>query len=186
MVLTFGSPPGSLTRSFITNATQGGVSGLMDSVGGYEKSKMWGVVTHSFWFTCFMEGLHKQVGEVRHQYEPITIKVLHKLDWILEEEWQQASLPALKRQIPKMGTWLIVGFCSGLRGEEMLLIELAGMAPDLVFLTDVVCPHFIMVVSRRTKGNQLSGAKFGVPITARTEGTNFCFLGSGFNDWSKS
>jgi hypothetical protein len=162
------------TRSFITNATQAGVSGLSDSVGGYEKSKMWisGVVTHSFWFTRFMEGLHKRVGEVRHQDEPITIEVLHELDRILEAEWRQAKLPALKRQVAEMGTWFIVGFCSGLRGEEMLLIELAGTARDLVFLADEVCPHFILVVSGRTKGNQLSGAKFGVPIAARTEGTN--------------
>jgi hypothetical protein len=162
------------TRSFITNATQAGVSGLSDSVGRYEKSKMWisGVVTHSFWFTCFMEGLHKRVGEVRHQDEPITIEVLHELDRILEAEWQQAKLPSQKRQVAEMGTWFIVGFCSGLRGEEMLLVKLAGTARDLVFLADVVCPHFILVVSGRTKGNQLSGAKFGVPIAARTEGTN--------------
>jgi hypothetical protein len=162
------------TRSFITNATQAGVSGLSDTVGGYEKSKMWisGVVTHSFWFTRFMEGLHKRVGEVRHQDEPITIEVLHELDRILEEEWRQARTPALKRRAAEMGSWFIVGFCSGLRGEEMLLIELAGTACDLVFLTDSVCPHFILVVSGRTKGNQLSGAKFGVPIVGRTEGTN--------------
>jgi hypothetical protein len=162
------------TRSFITNATQAGVSGLSDSVGGYKKSKMWisGVVTHSFWFTRFMEGLHKQVGEVRHQDKPITIEVLHELDRILEAEWQQAKLPSQKRQVAEMGTWFIVGFCSGLRGEEMLLVELAGTARDLVFLADVVCPHFILVVSGRTKGNQLSGAKLGVPIAARTEGTN--------------
>jgi hypothetical protein len=51
---------------FFTNATQAGVSGLSDSVGGYKKSKMWisGVVTHPFWFTWFMEGFHKRVGEV--------------------------------------------------------------------------------------------------------------------------
>jgi hypothetical protein len=71
-----------------------------------------------------------------------------------------------------MGTWFIVEFCLGLRGEEMLLIELAGTAWDLVFLKDDTCPHFILVVSGRTKGNQLSGAKFGVPIAARMEGTN--------------
>jgi hypothetical protein len=97
---------------------------------------MWilGVVTHSFWFTRFMEGLHKRVGEVRHQDEAITIEVLHELDKILEKGWRQAKLPALKRQVAEMGTWYIVGFCSGLRGEEMLLIELAGTARDLVFL----------------------------------------------------
>jgi hypothetical protein len=137
------------TCPFITNATQAGVTGLSDLVGGYKKSKMWisGVVTHSFWFTRFMEGLHKRIGEVRHQDEPITIEVLHELDQILEAEWRQARLPAQKRQIAEMGTWFIVGFCSGLRGEEMLLIELAGTARDLAFLSDVACPHFILVVS---------------------------------------
>jgi hypothetical protein len=69
----------------------------------------------------------------------------------LEAEWRQARLPAQKRQVADMGTWFIVGFCSGLRGEEMLLIELAGTAQDLAFLSDVACPHFILVVSGRTK-----------------------------------
>jgi hypothetical protein len=107
-------------RSFITYATQAGVSGLSDLVGGYEKSKMWisGVVTHSFWFTCFM--VHGRIalascGEVQHQDEPITIEVLHELDRILEAEWQQANSPGLKRQAAEMGTWFIVGFRSGLR-----------------------------------------------------------------------
>jgi hypothetical protein len=103
-------------RFFVTNATQAGVSGLSDSVGGYEKSKMWiwGVVTHSFWFTRFMEGLHKRVGEVRHQDEPITIEVLHAIEIILEREWSQATRPDVKRKIAEMGTWFIAGFCSGL------------------------------------------------------------------------
>jgi hypothetical protein len=75
-------------HSFITNATHAGVLGLSDSVGGYKKSKMWisGVVTHLFWFTCFMEGLHKRVDEVRHQDEAITIEVLHAVESILESK----------------------------------------------------------------------------------------------------
>jgi hypothetical protein len=31
-----------------------------------------------------------------------------------------------------MGAWFIGGFCTGLRGEEMLLIELAGTANSLI------------------------------------------------------
>jgi hypothetical protein len=54
----------------------------------------------------------------------------------------------------------------------MLLIELAGTARDLAFLKDESCPHFVFIVSGQTKGDQLSGAKFGVPIASRTEGTN--------------
>jgi hypothetical protein len=54
----------------------------------------------------------------------------------------------------------------------MLRIKLAGTARDLTFLLDSVCPHFVFIVLGQTKGNQLSGAKFGVPIVARKEGTN--------------
>jgi hypothetical protein len=161
-------------RSFITNATQAGVSGLSASVGGYKKIKMWisRVVAHLFWFTWIMEGLHKRVGEVRHQDEAITIEVLRAMESILESKWNQAAQPDVKKRVAKMGAWFIAGFCSGLRGEEMLLIKLAGTAQDLAFLSDEVCPHFVFVVSGQTKRNQLSGAKFGVPIAARTEGTN--------------
>jgi hypothetical protein len=161
-------------RSFVTNASQAGVAGLSDVIGAYEKDKMWisGVATHSFWFSRFMNGLHKRVGEVRHQDEPITIDVLHALESILEREWMQAVGHEAKRRVADMGAWFIVGFCSGLRGEEMLLIELSGTNLSLQFLSDATCPHFIVVVSGRTKGVQLNGTKFGIPIAATTEGTN--------------
>jgi hypothetical protein len=161
------------TRSFLTNATQAGVSGLGETVGAYEKSKMWisGVVTHSFWFSRFMEGLHKRVGEVRHQDEPITIDVLKAIECILDTEWEQAKTTKEKLVAAEMGVWFIVGFCSGLRGEEMLLIELAGTATQLSFLRENTDPHFVVVVSGPTKGNQLSGSKFGVPIVGTTSGS---------------
>jgi hypothetical protein len=58
-----------------------------------------------------------------------------------------------------MGAWVIGRFCTGLRGEEMHLIELAGMANSLVHMDDVKNPHFLFVVSGCTKVNQLSKAK---------------------------
>ena len=161
------------TRSFVTNATQAGVSGLSEMVGAYEKNRMWisGSVTHSFWFSRFMDGLHKRVGEMRMQDEPISIGVLQVLEIILENKWRLADRPETKRQVAQMGAWFVAGFCSGLRGEEMLLIELAGTARKLDFRTDKDCPHFVFVVSGTTKGSRLSGAKFGVPIAWTTEGT---------------
>jgi hypothetical protein len=77
-----------------------------------------------------------------------------------------------KKKIAEMGAWFIGGFCTGLIGEEMLLIELAGMANSLVHMDDVKHAHFLFVVSGRTKANQLSGAKFGVLSAPVTEGTH--------------
>ena len=165
-------------RSFVTNATQAGVGGLSSTVGAYEKNRMWisDVVTHSFWFSRFMSGLHKRVGENKKQDEPITIGVLKALESLLENEWRCSAHPVDRRRIAEMGTWFIAGFCSGLRGEEMPLIEFAGTADSLKYLRDFDCPHLVLVVSGPTKGNQLGGAKFGVPIAARTEG-NFLLPG---------
>ena len=161
-------------RSFVTNASQAGVTGLSDSIGAYEKNRMWisGVPTHSFWFTRFMGGLHRRVGEVKRQDEPISIDVLLTIESILEQEWSQSDRPAIRLQTAEMGVWFIAGFCSGLRGEEMPLIELAGTSNSLQFLTDHDCLHLILVITGRTKGNQLGGAKFGVPIAATTTGSN--------------
>jgi hypothetical protein len=54
----------------------------------------------------------------------------------------------------------------------MLLIELAGTANSLRFLKDPVTPHFCFCILGRTKGNQLSGAKFEMTCVAITTGTN--------------
>jgi len=71
-----------------------------------------------------------------------------------------------------MGVWFIVGFCSGLRGEEFPLIKLAGTARSLKFLSELPTPHFCLVISGRTKGNRNSGAWFELPIASITRGTH--------------
>jgi hypothetical protein len=160
--------------STVTNISQAAVGGLENSVGAYEQKRMWisNVVSHQFWFSRFMSGIHKRVGQVRKQDKEMSIEVLHSADGILEEQWASARTIGQKKRIAEMGTWFVGGFCTGLRGEEMLTIELAGTANSLSHLSDEVNPHFKFVLLGRTKGNQLSGAKFGVPCVPITEGTN--------------
>jgi hypothetical protein len=43
-----------------------------------------------------------------------------------------------------MGTWFLGGFCAGLRGEEMLLIELAGSVNSLVHMDNVKDAHLYL------------------------------------------
>jgi hypothetical protein len=162
------------SRTFITNVSQEGADGLGDTVGAYERNKVWvsSVVTHSFWFSRFMSGLHKRVGEVRQQDEPVTIEVLREVGKILEGEWRRASDTAEKRRVAEIGVWFVAGFCTGLRGEEKPLIEFAGTAKSLKFLGDPECPHFILVILGQTKGVQLAGFKFGIPCAATTEETH--------------
>jgi hypothetical protein len=162
------------SRSCVTNISQAGVFGLGESVGAFERRKMWfsQVVTHSFWFSRFMAGLHKRVGEIKKRDEAITIDVVHAIEDILNSEWRKRDNPKVKRRIAEMGVWFIVGgFWVGLRGKEMLLIEFAGTSNSLKHMNDPL-PHFVLVILGRTKGNQLSGSKFGIPCVSVTEGTH--------------
>jgi hypothetical protein len=54
----------------------------------------------------------------------------------------------------------------------MVRIKLAGTANNVKHLDDEVNAHFKFIVLGRSKGNQLSGAKFGVPCVPVTEGTH--------------
>jgi hypothetical protein len=116
--------------STVTNILQAVVGGLNNSVGAYECQRMWilNVVSHQFWFSRFMNGIHKQVGQVQKPNKEMSINVLHAADAILEEQWSGAWTIKQKRRITEMGTWFSTGFCTRLQGEEMLHIKLAGTA----------------------------------------------------------
>ncbi len=110
------------TMSAVTNISQAAVGGLENSVGAYERNKMFisSSVTHKFWFSRFMGGVHKRVGQVRKPDRVLTIDIIHAVDRILESEWENAQRVDERKQIAEMGAWFIGGFCTGLRGEEML------------------------------------------------------------------
>jgi hypothetical protein len=160
-------------RSGGTNISQAGVSGLSDRVGAFESNKLWisKVVTHQFWFGRFMLGVHKRVGTVRRPDKDLSIDAIHAIDAILEQEWLKCVRVQDQKRVAEIGAWFLGGFCTGLRGEEMPLIELAGTANSLKHLRDNE-PYFVFVITGRTKGNRLAGAKFGVPCVSITEGTH--------------
>ena len=77
-------------------------------------------------------------------------------------------------RIALTGYWFVVGFCTGMRGKEMGLIEFEGTHASLENLynhPEGLDPHFESVIAGPTKGNRLSGAKFAIPCVAVTKGT---------------
>jgi hypothetical protein len=91
------------------------------------------VPTHTFWFTRFAVGIHRRVGEIKKQDEAVTIDVLHACERILEVRWRTAMNDEERRDIARLGACMFGGFCTGLRGEEQLRIELAGTQGRPVF-----------------------------------------------------
>ena len=159
------------TRSAITNVHQASAFGLTDAIGSYERSRVWisNVETHSFWFSRFMTGLHKRVGEVVKSDWPVPIEVMKYVDRVLNKAWNLETDPDARKRIAEMGAWYIMGFCVGLRGEEMLLIELAGTAASLRFLNQEEDAHFIIRLKGRTKGSLIAGKGFEIPCIGTTE-----------------
>jgi len=166
-------------RSAITNFYQAPPSGMGDRVGACEKSKTWitGASTFGFFFSRFVSGIHKRVGETAIRDEPISIEMMQHTDEHLQAKWAVAAeeQPSDERKllrIAQQGQWHMGGVCSAVRGEEMISIELVGTRASLCYLVSPpgnVKPHCDLVVSGRTKGNQLSGAKFKIPVCGVTE-----------------
>lgn len=160
-------------RSVTTNVTQAGVAGLGDRVMAYERDRMWvsGVPTHSFWFTRFMEGLHRRVGAIIKRDRAVTVDEIKGVENLLEGEWKLAKgIRSSQLRAAQLGVLFIVGFCTGLRGEEILQVELAGTVGSLKYLNNGQ-GHFRLILSGRTKNNQHDGAKFAVPCVEVTSGT---------------
>jgi hypothetical protein len=141
-------------------------------------------VTHKFWCSQFMSGIHKQVRQVWKPDRVMTINIIHAADKVLEVEWDNSRRDIEQKQIAKMGAWFIQGFCNGLCGEEMLLIKLAGTANSLSHLLDAKNTHFVFVILGRTKGDQTLGAKLGGPCAPITHETHLC-PGQGFSGYLK-
>jgi hypothetical protein len=66
----------------MTNITQATAGGLGDVIGSYEKTRVWisDVPTHSFWFTRFMTGFHRRIGDLKKQDKAISIDVVLEAD----------------------------------------------------------------------------------------------------------
>jgi hypothetical protein len=163
-------------RSTIANVIQAGVGGLEDSMGACQRNKIWmtKAPTQKFWFSRFMEGLHKRVGEIRMPDKILTIEEVHAIDRTLERECIHARTEAARKRISEMGAWISGGVCTGLRGEEMSLIDLHGTAKSAsrFMKKDSIDPHFKFVILGRTKGVQEDGHKFAMPCVKETQGAH--------------
>jgi len=87
-----------------------------------------------------MVGYYKQVGQLLVQDLAILIEVLLAVQHYLEEQWGLAQTETERQSVSKMGVLFVICFCLGLRGEEVLLIDIAGGRPWLTmqdYYTDV-------------------------------------------------
>jgi hypothetical protein len=82
--------------------------------------------SYSYWFERFMRGVHKRMGEeVRSDYA-LSIKVLHKILGNLDDRWREATTAPRRKEVVEIAFFLVLTFCLGLRGEEVVKLDIGG------------------------------------------------------------
>jgi hypothetical protein len=63
--------------------------------------------------------------EVRSDFA-LSIWVLHKILGHLDNEWEAARTAAKRKEVVEIACFLVLAFCLGLRGEEVVKMDIAG------------------------------------------------------------
>jgi hypothetical protein len=82
--------------------------------------------SYSYWFERFMKGVHKRMGEEVRSDFALSVRVLHLILGNLDTKWTEAATAAKRREVVEIGFFLVVNFCLGLRGEEVVKMDVAG------------------------------------------------------------
>ena len=64
----------------------------------------------------------------------MTMVVLLEMEQALEDRWRTTPCHEDRVEISRLALWCIRGFCTALRGEEMLTVDLARTAQSLAKL----------------------------------------------------
>ena len=68
------------------------------------------------------------MGVIRFQNKALTSQMVLPLDDILEGEWLRSTDSERRESIEELMSFILIGFGAGLRGEEIPLVSLRGLA----------------------------------------------------------
>lgn len=84
--------------------------------------------TNSLLFSQFMNGCEKRMGRRIKQDTALSVGVLLQILENLEVELRQGTTEARrKREIIILGSFLVIGFCDALRGNEVFMVEASSL-----------------------------------------------------------
>jgi hypothetical protein len=143
-------------RSVFSNIYHASVchqSGL--AVMAQSTTKIWvtGCQSYGYWFERFMRGVHKRMGEeVRSDYA-LSVQVLHKMLGQLDREWRGARTIEIRKEIVEIAIFLVAAYGLGLRGEEVVKLDVAGFLTYFEAGRDHrTLPHVMVTLLGRFKG----------------------------------
>jgi hypothetical protein len=112
-------------------------------------------------------GLHKRMGDVvKSDYAVTTSEIVKELLEQLDSEREVATGNRERKRIADMAFVITAGFLCGLRGEEIMKLDLGGLIKYLEpGKNHVACPHLIVALLGRLEGE--SGERYHMMVMAR-------------------
>ena len=84
--------------------------------------------TRGPWFGKFMQGSKLLMGLIKKQYFGVTIEIVKSLFEVWDVLYRREGLTR-RRDISSLDSAMVVGFCGGLRVQEVFLASLNGILP---------------------------------------------------------
>jgi hypothetical protein len=106
--------------------------------------------TYGTWFEKFMKGCHKRMGEIIRLDRALSSAILLEMLKLLEHDW--VTFPQRQFFLASEGAFYVIAFSCGLRGEEVPLADLTGIAKHWEKATTADPPHIIIALLGRFKG----------------------------------
>jgi len=139
-------------RAALSNVYHASVEGQQATVMAKDTRKL--VVTkcptYGEFFERFTKGMHKRMGEDIRPDKAISIQLMKELSSQLEEEWESGT--SNKLRVSMEASFYLIAFCCALRGEEVPLADLFGIARYWLDGERHVTPHVIIPLIGRFKG----------------------------------
>jgi hypothetical protein len=84
--------------------------------------------TNSVLFTKFIKGCEKRMGRTIRQDVALSVSILLAIQANLEREFKCTTTTLhRKRDVVILGSFLVIGFCDALRGNEVFLVEASNL-----------------------------------------------------------
>jgi hypothetical protein len=117
------------TQTWYGNAFDAGREYTCDTVVGLDQKKQYLSSSHTFgkWYSRFMKGARLRMGMIRRQNKALTSAMVLAMCRRAELDWRSAQSTARRGEVEDVVCFMLLGFGSGLRGEEVPLVSLEGL-----------------------------------------------------------
>ena len=92
------------------------------------------------------------MGQIRKQDEAFTPAIIHALDKIAQDLWENSLDEAEKKKEEELMSFVLMDFCGCLRGEEVPLVSLKGLLEFWEETTKAEDPFIMLTLHGRFKG----------------------------------